>query len=498
MTLASTTAGDAVDVGDPGGGGDNVADTLELAGAEIQNITAANLNIGGSGAGDMTVDGITAANSNNISGIVTLTAGGNGSAMTFQNTASTFNALTANADDRLSVNIGITTDTGNLALDGDADNAADTNDDTVIAAGITLASAGSMTIGGTTGGITGSGAVTLNADSGLTLSDGYTGSGNADFKADNDSNGVGNFVASTINVGANTLTVTGKNVNTGTSVTAGTTALDGAVTGSGLTVTALTLTGASAALTGTTVGGQTGDDAATATTMPDGASHTVNGCQKTSCVVAVVTPPPPDDLDTVQVGTGGTGGTDTGGGSGGTGGDASGGDSSGSDSGGSDTGDTSGGDTSGGDTSGTDSSGGGDTSSTGGGTGDIADGDTGGGWSDGSFNPASGDVLLTGSIGNFQVFFESLKEDGADTLELLEASENMDNPELASLVKALGDILGEYEFVSTSIPTNAFDDKATTLLPGLLTFDPAALGGDGPASPASPSYRPPSFGRFQF
>ena len=47
VTLASTTAGDAIDVGDPGGGGDNVADTLELAGAEIQNITAANLNIVG-------------------------------------------------------------------------------------------------------------------------------------------------------------------------------------------------------------------------------------------------------------------------------------------------------------------------------------------------------------------------------------------------------------------------------------------------------------------
>ena len=90
-----------------------------------------------------------------------------------------------------------------------------------------------------------------------------------------------------------------------------------------------------------------------------------------------------------------------------------------------------------------------------------------------------------------------LKNEGAKTLELLEASENLQNPELASLVQALGEILGEYEFVSTVIPANAFDDKAQTLLPGLLTFEPAAAGGD-PKSNGTRDYQPPSFGRFQF
>lgn len=511
VNLASTTAGDAIDVGDPGGGGDNVANTLELAGAEIQNITATDLNIGGATAGSMTVEGITAANSNNISGTVTLTANGSGSTVTFLNVASTFNALSVHADDRLSVNVNVTTDTGNLAFDADSDNAADTNDDLVFAAGVTITSAGSLNLGGTTGGITGTGILTLNAQNGLTFSDAFTGSGNAVFNADSDGNSTGNFTSTTMALGANTLNVTGASVNTGTSVTAGTTTLNGAVTGSGLTVTSLTLTGASATLTGTTVGGLTGSAAAAAATMPDAASHTINGCEKSQCVVPVVTPPP--DLDTVQVGTGGSGGS-TGGSSGGTGtGGSTGGDTGGSTGGETAGGDSSGGDTSGGDTSGGDStassettggettgggSSGGDTSSTGGGTGDVAGGDAGGGWSDGTFNAASGDVLLSGSAGNFEVFFEALKEDGANTLELLEASENLENSELASLVKALGDILGEYEFVSTSIPTNAFDDKATTLLPGLLTFDPAAIGGDSSASPESRSYRPPSFGRFQF
>ena len=529
VNLASTTAGDAIDVGDPGGGGDNMANTLELAGAEIQNITATDLNIGGATAGAITVDGISAANSNNITGLVTLTANGAGSTVTFQNTASTFNALSVHANDRLAVNTDITTDVGDMTLDADSDDAVDTNDDLVFAAGATIASAGSLTLAATTGGITGTGDLTLNAQNGLSLGNAFTGAGSTVFNADSDGNSTGNYTSTTMALGANTLNVSGASVNTRTSLTAGTTTLNGAVTGSGLTVTALTLTGASAALTGTTIGGQSGNDAAAAATMPDAASHTINGCENTSCVVAVVTPPAPPELDNVQVDTGGTGvtggtgggsdGTSTGGSTGGdtTGGDTSGGDNSGgdpaggdtadSDTGGSDTSDSGGGETSGadsstgGETTADDNSGGstgGDTSSTGGGTEDVAGGDSGGGWSDGSFNAASGDVLLTDTVGNFEVFFEALKEDGAKTLELLEASENLENAELASLVKALGDILGEYEFVSTTIPTNAFDDKATTLLPGLLTFDPAGIGGDTSTSPASRSYRPPSFGRFQF
>ena len=319
-----------------------------------------------------------------------------------------------------------------------------------------------MTLGGTTSGISTAGAVTLNADNGLTLSDAFTSAGTTVLNADADSNSSGNFATSTINAGANTLTITGANVNTGTSLAAGTTTLNGAITGSGLTVTALTLTGASATLTTTTVNGQSGNDAAAQVTMPDGVTHTVNGCQKTSCPVPDTTPDTSDasdDLDKV----------DTGGSGGGTGGGGS----------------TGGGDTGGGDT-GSDS-GGGET------------GGSGSSWADGSFDASEGDVVLTGSIGNFQVFFELLQEEGAETLELLEASEKLENPELAELVKALSEILGEYEFVSTSIPTNAFNDKAATLLPGLLTFEPGGGAGEGVSSATGATgYRPPSFGRFQF
>ena len=79
--------------------------------------------------------------------------------------------MIANADDRIAVNVNVTTDTGDLALDGDLDNAVDTNDDIAIAAGLTLTSAGAITLDATNSGITASGAVTLNAQNGVTLND---------------------------------------------------------------------------------------------------------------------------------------------------------------------------------------------------------------------------------------------------------------------------------------------------------------------------------------
>ena len=136
------------------------------------------------------MDGITAASSNNIAGTTTLDAGGS---IAFATAASTFNALDAQADDRISVNVNVTTDTGNLALDGDADNAADTNDDIQFASGVTLTSAGSLTLDATTGGMTGAGALTLDANSGVTLNDAFTTSGALSIDADTDNNAAGTF-----------------------------------------------------------------------------------------------------------------------------------------------------------------------------------------------------------------------------------------------------------------------------------------------------------------
>ena len=64
-----------------------------------------------------------------------------------------------------------------LILDGDFDNALDTNDNIEIGAGITLTSAGSLTLDATTGGISAAGAVTLTATGGITINDIFTAAG---------------------------------------------------------------------------------------------------------------------------------------------------------------------------------------------------------------------------------------------------------------------------------------------------------------------------------
>jgi len=52
---------------------------------------------------------------------VTLNATLDNSIITFATAASTFNALTANADDGIAVDVTLTTDVGGLALEGDAE-----------------------------------------------------------------------------------------------------------------------------------------------------------------------------------------------------------------------------------------------------------------------------------------------------------------------------------------------------------------------------------------
>ena len=180
-----------------------------------------------------------------------------------------------------------------------------------------------------------------------------------------------------------------------------------------------------------------------------------------------------DDLDAIQAGPGDSGGASIGGGGAG---DSAGGNT------GAGTGDSVGDDT--GDTTPASSS----TES-----GGVLAGNA----TDTSFSLASGDLLLSDSATTFRLFFETLKEEGAETLELLQSLKNTENPEIAALVETLGQILGEYDLIATAIPTNAFNDKAQILIPGLLTFEPAAAGGSE-QEVGFQSYAPPSFGRFQF
>ena len=201
-----------------------------LSGAELQNITATGLTLGDATNGNITVNGITAANSNNVSGTVTLNATLDNATVTFATTASTFNALTANADDGIVINVALTTDVGAMTLEGDADNGVDTNDNITIATGLTLTSADSITLDATTSGIAPADAVTLSADNGVTINNSFTtvASGAVTIDADADANGTGDFTlaaGATLNSSAgavDTLSITADDVDLSGSINAGT------------------------------------------------------------------------------------------------------------------------------------------------------------------------------------------------------------------------------------------------------------------------------------
>ena len=248
-TLLSSNGG-TIGLGATGG-------TFSVSGAELQNITAANLVIGDGTTGSITVDGITAANSANIAGTVTLNATKSTSQVTFATGASTFNALTVNAANGVAVNAAVTTDTGNLTLDADSDNSgsgdialangialttvgnlvlnsglttsgdASLNGGTgiTLANGVNITSGGALTLGTTSGSISAQGAVTVNAVNGITVNNDFTSAGAATFDADSDDDGTGSFTVAggkTVSTGNNSLSITGGDIALSGSLNSGT------------------------------------------------------------------------------------------------------------------------------------------------------------------------------------------------------------------------------------------------------------------------------------
>jgi hypothetical protein len=76
---------------------------LLLGGLDLEHITATGMVVGGLQCGTQFVSGVTAANSNNIDDILTLFANEDNEKIYFKDVASTFNALSAQADDGVSV-----------------------------------------------------------------------------------------------------------------------------------------------------------------------------------------------------------------------------------------------------------------------------------------------------------------------------------------------------------------------------------------------------------
>ena len=218
--------GDGIGLGDA-----SVTDGLNISNAELQLITADELNL--ITGGEIEVDNVTVANSSNVATVVLDAT----TDVEFNTAASTFNALNVQADDRVTFNVNVTTDTGAFSIDGDADAAADTNDDIQIADGVTLQSATSLTLAASDGGITTVGTANLNAGTDVTLSNAVTAGGDLGITTNDLA------LSAAISAGANSVTITDTD---GTGIGLGDATIDGGVNLSGdelqlITANSLTL-----------------------------------------------------------------------------------------------------------------------------------------------------------------------------------------------------------------------------------------------------------------
>ena len=194
--------------------------TMTLDTAELSRITSGSLTIGGSATGSITISGVTNAASGNV-GAVTLKAGVDGAMITFGSTPSTFIALTASANDGILVQGNVTTSSGNLALNGDADTVnvadiGDTHENIIIDSGITLQSAGGIALQAAGRGISALGLLDLVASNGVDIRSNLTSSGPLQVNADSNANGTGTFLVEsgvTVNTQGNQLIASAASVN---------------------------------------------------------------------------------------------------------------------------------------------------------------------------------------------------------------------------------------------------------------------------------------------
>jgi len=190
----------------------DAAGILGISDNELGLITAGGVTLATtSTAGDVTIDGVTDGNSTN-SGAVTVNAGGT---VTFTTTSVFNKGVAVNANDGVAVNADVTATTGNIALDGDANSAADTADGISFSGVRTLtATAGSITLqngaAGTNGNIATASALNLLAGNGVTVNDDLTVTGfDLTVNADSDDNGTGTL---TVASGKTAATATAGNI----------------------------------------------------------------------------------------------------------------------------------------------------------------------------------------------------------------------------------------------------------------------------------------------
>jgi filamentous hemagglutinin family protein len=117
---------------------------MQISGSELEAITAANLEIGDSGAGAMTIENVTLANTANISNTLTLISG---STVDFENTASSFtSSLTVSAGSNISQGVAITVAGGTSSFTNTTGNITMNNASNDLGTNLTVSTIGNIDV----------------------------------------------------------------------------------------------------------------------------------------------------------------------------------------------------------------------------------------------------------------------------------------------------------------------------------------------------------------
>jgi hypothetical protein len=195
---------------------------MNISGAELANITATDLLIGGSVTTSIFVDGVTADNFTNISGDLDLQAKATTTTglITFTGTASTFKNLDAESNNGIVIETDLTSTTGELEFFADADGGGGSS--FTISSGVTLTSAAEMELAVNTATISAAGSLNLSAVNGITFDSSLTSSGALTFNADSNTDGTGLLTvlaSKSINSSGNAITNTFQTISLGSGST---------------------------------------------------------------------------------------------------------------------------------------------------------------------------------------------------------------------------------------------------------------------------------------
>jgi hypothetical protein len=156
------------------------AKNMHISNAELQRLNAGGLVLGGNSGGSITVNGITAAGSNSVSGEVSLVALADNVQVLVETSPSTFNIVSMHADNGVVIKADITADAGSMYINGDVENSSSEDSINTVGAtdGRTIKAKTVLTLQAKMNGILPAGTLSLLGGKGIVLLDSLTGGNN--------------------------------------------------------------------------------------------------------------------------------------------------------------------------------------------------------------------------------------------------------------------------------------------------------------------------------